>query len=84
MFPCGCGFTYSRTSLSQNSQNRIPRHLWCRNSMAGLEMNVKAPAEPGNKGIQIRMIPHDQLSLLPDNLVLMNRILMLNLEILFL
>ena len=77
-------------------ENRIQSHLvvpeftepdspLChRNSVAGLEFYVKAPVEPENKGTRIRMIPHDQLSLLPYNLVLLNRILVVNLEMLFL
>ena len=52
--------------------------------MAAMKLHVKASAEPENKGIRIRMIPEGQLSLLPYNLILLNRILVINLEGLFL
>ena len=55
-----------------------------RNSVDGLKSYIKAPAEPENKDIRIRMISPGELPLLSHNLVLLNRILMVDLEALFL
>ena len=55
-----------------------------RNSVVAVKLHIKASVEPENKGIRIRMIPEGQLSLLPYNIILLNRISVINLEGLFL
>jgi len=55
-----------------------------RNSLDALTSYITAPAEPENKDIRIRMISPGELLLLSHNLVLLNQILMVDLEALFL
>jgi len=52
--------------------------------VAALKSHIKAPAEPENKGIRIRMLSPGVLPLLPHNLVLLNRKLVVDPEALFL